>query len=192
MCISCVWSNRDCRDTEEVSVLLLLSCGRCGCVGCVTGGEGPALPVKRRFLNMSTFILGAPPAGLSFPRSSAVARCSPRCASLVAKVLANGLYGARIVFAGTGGGSGSEPSEFRWVFRRACCRSWSAVDVAFVAATSSGVTVTGGGGGEPVLPSDNLLGLSSDSTGDWGGEMICTRFLGFPFFVLGGAAAFLS
>jgi hypothetical protein len=65
---------------------------------------------------MSTFILGAPPAGLSFPRSSAVARCSPRCASLVAKVLANGLYGARIVFivfAGTGGGSGSEPSEFR-------------------------------------------------------------------------------
>jgi len=95
-------------------VLLLLSGGRCGCVGCVTVGEGLALPVKRRFLNMSTFILGGPPAGLSFPRSSAVARCNPRCASLVAKVLANGLYGARIVlFAGTGGGSGSEPSEFR-------------------------------------------------------------------------------
>lgn len=63
-------SNRDCRDTEDVSVLLLLSCGRCGCEGCVTGGEGLVLPVMSRFLNMSTFILGGPPCGLSVPRSS--------------------------------------------------------------------------------------------------------------------------
>lgn len=139
---------------------------------------------------MSTFIFGGPPAGLSFsfPRSS-VARCTPSCASAVARVLANGLYGARIVPAGTGGGIGSAPSEFRWLFSIAC---WRSVDVAFVAATSSGLTVTGGGGGDPVFPSDNRRGRSGESTGDCGGEMICTRFLGFPFFVLGGAVAFLS
>ena len=88
-CNSCAGSNRDCRDTEDVSVLL--SCGCWGCVCCVTGGEGLALPVMSRFLNISTFILGGPPASLSFPRSSVVARCSPSCASLVANVLANGL-----------------------------------------------------------------------------------------------------
>jgi hypothetical protein len=90
-CNSCAGSNRDCRDTEEVSVPLLLSCSRWGCGCCVTGGEGLALPVMRRFLNMSTFILGGPPVDFSFPRSSVVARCSPKCASLVANVLANGL-----------------------------------------------------------------------------------------------------
>jgi hypothetical protein len=89
-CNSCAGSNRDCRDTEDVSVLLLLSSGRWGCVCCVTGGEGLALPVIRRFLNISTFILGGP-VGFSLPRSSVVARCNPRCASLVANVLANGL-----------------------------------------------------------------------------------------------------
>jgi len=88
-CNSCAGSNRDCRDTEDVSVLL--SCGCWGCVCCVTGGDGLALPVMRRFLNISTFILGGPPAGLSFPRSSVAARCTPSCASLVANVLANGL-----------------------------------------------------------------------------------------------------
>lgn len=188
-CNSCAGPDRDCRDTEDVSVLLLLSCGR---AGCVTGGEGLALPVIRRFLNMSTFILGGPAADFSLPRSSVVARCRPACASPVANVLANGLYGARIIPADTGGGSGSAPSEFRCVLSRACWRFGSAVDVAVVAATSSGVTVTGGGGGDPAFPSDNRLGLSGDSTGDCGGEMICTRFLGFPFFVLGGAVAFLS
>jgi hypothetical protein len=94
------------------------------------------------------------------------------------------------MLVGTGVGSGSAPSEFRWVFRRARRRFGSVVEVAVVAATSSGVKVTGGGGGDPVLPSENLLGLSS--TGDCGGEMICTRFFGFPFFVLGGAIAFRS
>lgn len=64
--------------------------------------------------------------------------------------------------------------------------------MAFVAATSSGVTVTGGGGGDPVLPSDKRLGRSGTSTGDCGGEMIVTRFLGFPFFVFGGAVAFFT
>jgi hypothetical protein len=78
------------------------------------------------------------------------------------------------------------------VFKRACWRFGSADEVAVVAATSSAVTVTGGGGGDPVFPSDSRLGLSGDSTGDCGGEMIWTRFLGFPFFVLGGAVAFLS
>ena len=140
------------------------------------------------FLNISTFIFGGPPAAFSsVPRSSAVARCKPRCASVVANVRAKGLYGARIVPVCTGGGRGSEPSEFRWVFRYAFWRSVSAADVAFVAATSSGVTLTGGGGGDPVFPSDNRLGLSGDSKGDCGGDMICTRFFGFPVFVRGGA-----
>lgn len=91
MCSSCAGSNRDCRDTEDVSVPLLLSCGRCGCACCVTGGEELALPVMRRFLNISTFIFGGPPAGFTFPCSCAVARWNPYCASLLARVLANGL-----------------------------------------------------------------------------------------------------
>jgi hypothetical protein len=91
-CNSCAGSNKDCRDTEDVSVLLLLPCSLWGCCCCVTGGEGLALPVMSRFLNMSMFILDVPLAGFSYPRSSSVvAGCSPSRASLVANVLANGL-----------------------------------------------------------------------------------------------------
>lgn len=145
---------------------------------------------------MSTFIFGAPCLFRSACSSAPAAFCSPKLASLVASVLAKGLYGAFIVSVpgGTGGGSGPEPCEFRLVFSRALSKSLSAVVVP-VASSSSLSTVTGGGGGDPVPPSDIRLGRSLVSRGDCGGDMIVTRFLGFPFlpsFVRGGAVAFLA
>lgn len=136
---------------DEVSVLLPLSCG------CLEAGEevpfvgGTALPVRRIFLKASTSI-----AGLGRCASVAAESCCwrPKLASLVASVLANGLYGAFIPPAMPAAGGGSEP-EFLRVLRDACSRSESAVAVESDAASSSSSSLWEGGGGDGARPAES-------------------------------------
>jgi hypothetical protein len=100
VCISCGGSNNDCREIEEVSVLLLVSnCAPVtGCdalVGCEGGpdGRGVDFPVRSRFLKLSTSkdALLLPSIGLPvFVRSSSL---SLSCDSNEASVLENGFAG---------------------------------------------------------------------------------------------------
>lgn len=113
--------------------------------------------------------------------------CKPKAASLVANVLAKGLYGAvpgvvaglsAALGAWTAPGGGSDP-EFLLVLRMACSMSESAVAV--VSESSSEESVFSGGGGE-TRPADSLRGTSS---GDCGGVWILTLFSFLP--ILKGA-----
>jgi hypothetical protein len=100
VCISIGCSNKDCRDIDDVSVLLLLSnwmpLGMLerGVV-CVGGPDwrGFALPVKSRFLKLSTSrdALLLPGAALSAAVRSSTAPLS--CGSIDASVLAKGFAG---------------------------------------------------------------------------------------------------
>ena len=99
-------SKIECRESEDVSVpLLLLSGGLCcacdvlaGAAGC-DGGEGAALPPISMFVNASTSIAGLPAVPFPLPSAASASSCpplpacSPNLASLVASVRANGLYG---------------------------------------------------------------------------------------------------
>jgi hypothetical protein len=99
-CVSCGGSNSDCREVEEVSVLLLVSnCAPAtGCdvlVNCGGGpdGRGVGFPVMSRFLKLSTSrdALLLPNIGLPvFVRSSSLSRS---CGSSEASVLENGFAG---------------------------------------------------------------------------------------------------
>lgn len=99
-CVSCGGSNSDCREIDEVSVLLLVSnCAPAsGCdtlVGCGGGpdGRGVGFPVMSRFLKLSTSkdALLLPNIGLPvFVRSSSF---SLSCGSSDASVLENGFAG---------------------------------------------------------------------------------------------------
>lgn len=99
-CVSCGCSNNDCRDTDDVSVLLLLSnwtplgmLGRGVACGDCPDWRGPALPVMSRFLKLSTSndALLLPDAARSANvRSSPLPIC---CGSIDANVLENGFAG---------------------------------------------------------------------------------------------------
>lgn len=96
-CVCCADSNNDCRDIDEVSVLLLLSnCGPLGIFNCAVacaGGPGGRLPVSSIFLKLSTSkdALLLPNPGLSAGvRSSLGSFC---CGSIDANVRENGFAG---------------------------------------------------------------------------------------------------
>ena len=179
-----MWSKSECLETDEVSVLLLLSWNLCE--GVDTGGEGAALPVIKMLLNASTSMAGlpGPDLGCPSPSGSPLSCCSSRVccrpieASFVANVRANGLFGAPGTDVPSVDRGGSEP-EFRLVFWRACSRSESAVAVE--SESSSSGTACGGGG--DIWPEDSRRGTSS---GDCGGVCIFTVF--FFVEVLIGAA----
>jgi len=99
-CISCGCSNIDCRDIDDVSVLLLLSnwtplgmLGRGVIFGDCPDWRGPGFPVMSRFLKLSTSrdALLLPDAALS-----AAVRSSPlplSCGSIDANVFEKGFAG---------------------------------------------------------------------------------------------------
>lgn len=99
-CVCCGGSNNDCRDIDEVSVLLLLSnCAPLGTLLCAAtcvewlDGRSPGLPVSSRFLKLST---SSEALLLPRPGRSAAGRGSPvslSCGSIVANVRENGLAG---------------------------------------------------------------------------------------------------
>ena len=145
------------------------------------------------FLNISTSMPFFPPSGFDVVLSSCPSFdfCSPKAASLVANVLANGLYGAAPGPGVTAGlcaallevcivsGCGREP-EFLLVFRNACSISESAVAVVSDPSSSSEDVLSGGGG--ETLPAESLR---AGSSGDCGGVWILTRFSFLP--ILNGA-----
>ena len=144
--------------------------------GTGAAGDGTALPVKSMFLNSSTSIAGRPTVlceGSSLarivPSWPSLTCCNPKAASLVASVLAKGLYGAPEADA-PGNESGCSDPEFRLVFCDACSKSESAVAVE--SESLSPIGCSGGGGGGDMRPDDSLRGISGDS----GGESMTTFF----------------
>lgn len=173
---------------DEVSVLLLLSFGRPDEGPDNPGGSGA--PVINMFLNASI-----PRAGFlcSFPLSSSCSVRFPNAASLVANVLANGLYGA-LIAPGPGRLGGGRGPEFRAAFIVACHKSESPLAIGSPSCPSTSFGSRSGGGGDGALAAESDADSLRPScswvcvnSGECGGDWILTVF--FFFVRFGGATS---
>lgn len=202
---SCMGSNSDCRETEDVSVLLLVSnCAPAtGCdalVDCCGGpdGRGVAFPVRSRFLKLSTSkeALLLPSIGLPvFVRSSSL---SLSWGSNEASVLENGFAGtlpgdciasdSPKVDLGFGDASAIAMASFP--------TTWALASPAVTELLTKPAGVTGGGGlaGRPWLDRRAMSSfkVASESSKMGGGIVVVGERMRTDFLVLpvdGGAAS---
>ena len=200
-CVSCGCSKIDCRDTEDVSVLLLLSnCVPLAPVGCAgrPEGRGVGLPVRSRFLKLSTSkdALLLPGGDLcALVRSSVPPSLS--CDSNDASVFANGFGGTLLGDRAAWGLSyndlelGNMSAVARASFPTTC--AFASPAVIELLAKPAGVA---GGGGLASGPWVDRLAMSSFSVTSWspksgcGGMVVVGDTMRTDFFVFcGGEAA---
>lgn len=204
-CISCACSDIDCRDTEELSVLLLSNCVLLVECEALPGradwpeARGVGIPVMSRFLKLSTSseALLLPGVGLcAFVRSSVP--LSPCRGSNDASVFENGFTGAL-----PGIGAPCDPLKYVLVLGNAPAVTRASFPITCALASPAVIEwlvkpagFTGGGGlaGRPpwlarrAMSSLSVTLLSSSKLGG-GGMVVVGETMRTDFFVFVGAAA---
>ena len=201
LCASCGCSKIDCRDTDEVSVLLLLSNGvPPALVGCAGGpeGRGVGLPVKSRFLKLSTSrdaLLFAGEGLCVLVRSLATPSVS--CDSSDASVFANGFGGTLSGDGAAWGPPYSNDLELGSVLDIAMASlptTCAFASRAVIELLAKPAGVTGGGGLERGAWVDRLAMssfsvTSSSPKSGCGGMVVVGEAMRTDFFVFGGGEA---